>query len=99
MDKGYDAKDVYEGCLIRGTLPVIPKRNLRGTNGVRLSRFLPRDSERWKELYKRRGAVERAFSQLKTEWMMLPLRVRGLAHVQLHVDLTILAKLCIAAHA
>jgi hypothetical protein len=96
LDKGYDIKDVYEGCLIRGTLPIIPKRNLTGTKGVRLSRFLPRDTPRWKELYKGRGSVERAFSQLKGEWAMLPLKIRGLAKVALHVDLTILAKLCCA---
>jgi hypothetical protein len=29
---------------------------------------------------------------------MLPLRVRGLANVKLHIDLTILAKLCCACH-
>jgi hypothetical protein len=97
MDKGYDVKDVYEGCLIRGTLPVIPKRNLKGTHGVRLSRFLPRDTPRWKALYRARTAVEREFSQLKAEWAMLPLKIRGHARVQLHVDLTILAKLCCAA--
>lgn len=96
LDKGYDVRDVYEGCLIRGTLPVIPKRNLKGTNGVRLSRFLPRDTDRWKTLYKGRGSVERAFSQLKGEWAMLPLKIRGLAKVALHIDLTILAKLCCA---
>lgn len=96
MDKGYDARDVYEGCLIRGTIPIIPKRNLKGTKGVRLSRFLPRDTDRWKALYKGRGSVERIFSQLKGEWALLPLKIRGLAKVALHVDLTILAKLCCA---
>jgi len=30
---------------------------------------------------------------LKNEWALLPLRVRGLERVQLHADLTILAKL------
>ena len=32
-------------------------------------------------------------SRLKNEWALLPLRVRGLDRVQLHADLTILAKL------
>lgn len=95
MDKGYDSGEVYDGCLIRGVLPVIPAKKIRGeTKGPRLSRFLPRSTGRWKALYKGRGAVERAFNYLKHEWAMLPLRIRGLAKVTLHVDLTILAKLC-----
>ena len=49
--------------------------------------------ERWRALYKARGAVEREFGRLKHEWAMLPLRVRGLARVALHVNLTILTKL------
>jgi hypothetical protein len=40
-----------------------------------------------------RGSVEREFGRLKHEWAMLPLRVRGLAKVRLHVDLTVLANL------
>jgi transposase InsO family protein len=96
MDKGYDGAPNYEGCLLRGTLPVIPLRNTGKVKESRLSRFLPRDTERWKTLYKGRGAVEREFGRLKHEWSMLPLRVRGLQRVQLHVDLTILAKLCVS---
>jgi hypothetical protein len=97
MDKGYDGVPNYEGCLLRGTLPVIPMRNTgRVREKCRLSRFLPRESEKWKALYKGRGAVEREFGRLKHEWAMLPLRVRSLAKVRLHVDLTILAKLCTA---
>jgi len=40
--------------------------------------------------------VEREFGRLKHEWALLPLRVRGIARVRLHVDLTILAKLACA---
>jgi hypothetical protein len=43
-----------------------------------------------------RAAVEREFGRLKNEWALLPLRVRGLERVQLHADLTILAKLACA---
>ena len=39
------------------------------------------------------GAVEREFGTLKHEWAMLPLRVRRLPRVALHVDLAILAQL------
>jgi hypothetical protein len=41
--------------------------------------------------------VERGFGRLKHEWGMLPLRVRRLPRVKLHVDLTILATLADAA--
>jgi hypothetical protein len=58
--------------------------------------LIPRDSERSAKLYRSRGAVEREFGRLKHEWALLPLRVRGLARVRLHADLTILAKLASA---
>lgn len=62
----------------------------------RLHPLIPRSTERFKKLYRGRGAVERAFGRLKHEWAMLPLRIRGLAKVKLHVDLTILTKLSCA---
>ncbi len=62
----------------------------------RLHPLIPRESERSRKLYRSRGAVEREFGRLKNEWALLPLRVRGLARVQLHADLTILAKLACA---
>jgi hypothetical protein len=62
----------------------------------RLHTLIPRTTPRWKSLYHQRGAVEREFGRLKHEWGMLPLRVRRLARVRLHVDLTILAKLASA---
>ena len=51
---------------------------------------------RWRGLYRGRAAVEREFGRLNNEWALSPLRVRGLECVQLHADLTILAKLAIA---
>jgi len=62
----------------------------------RLHTLIPRTTDRWKALYHQRGAVEREFGRLKHEWGMLPLRVRRLPRVRLHVDLTILAKLAMA---
>jgi len=55
--------------------------------------LIPRDSKRYKDLYRKRGAVERTFGRLKHEWALLPLRVRGRERVQLHADLTILVTL------
>jgi hypothetical protein len=103
MDKGYDIERVYHECNARRVLPVIPLRqttavkrgdHLHGQpDGTRLRPFLNRATDHWRRLYKQRGAVEREFGRLKHEWAMLPLRVRSLARVRLHVDLTILAKL------
>ena len=59
----------------------------------RLHPLIPRETLRWKGLYRRRAAVEREFGRLKHEWALLPLRVRGIDRVKLHADLTILAKL------
>jgi hypothetical protein len=63
----------------------------------RLHTLIPRGTDRWKGLYHQRGAVEREFGRLKHDWAMLPLRVRRLSRVRLHVDLTVLALLASAA--
>lgn len=92
MDKGYDQAVLYDDCEGRGVEAIIPlKKTKHRVPECKLR--TPRD-ERWRALYRLRGAVEREFGRLKHEWAMLPLRVRGLVRVQLHVDLTILAKLC-----
>jgi transposase len=62
----------------------------------RLHPLIPRETLRFKGLYKRRGAVEREFGRLKGEWSLAPLRVRRIERVRLHADLTILAKLSCA---
>ncbi|MEK6277743.1 MAG: transposase [Actinomycetota bacterium] len=59
----------------------------------RLHPLLPRETPRWRKLYRSRAAVEREFGRLKNEWALLPLRVRGIERVRLHADLTMLAKL------
>lgn len=62
----------------------------------RLHTMIPRTTDRWNALYRPRGAVEREFGRLMHEWGILPLRVRRLVRVRLHVDLTILAQLATA---
>ena len=62
----------------------------------RLHTLIPRTTDRWKALYHQRGAVEREFGRLKNEWGALPLRVRRIYRVRLHVDLSILAQLASA---
>jgi hypothetical protein len=62
----------------------------------RLHPLVPRETDRWRAAYRKRAAVEREFGRLKHEWALGPLRVRGLARVRLHADLTILTKLACA---
>lgn len=59
----------------------------------RLHTLIPRTTSRWKDLYRHRVMVERTFGELKHDWALLPLRVRRLDRVALHVDLTILSRL------
>jgi hypothetical protein len=59
----------------------------------RLHPLIPRETRRWKDLYRSRGAVERAFGRLKTEWGLTPLRVRRIEKVRTHVGLTVLSQL------
>jgi hypothetical protein len=89
MDKGYSHNRVMDETRERGSVPVVC---LRKGQPIPLS-TIPYGSERWKRLYRGRSAVEREFGRLKHDYGLSPLRVRGLDRVQLHADLTILARL------
>jgi hypothetical protein len=100
MDKGYDNTRVYAECEERGCEPVIPLRGAKANQvalplalGGRLFPRIPRHTERFRDLYRGRAAVERAFGDLKHNYGLAPLRVRGLARVALHADLVMLARL------
>jgi hypothetical protein len=62
----------------------------------RLHPLIPRETLRWKGLYRGRASVERAFGRLKNELGLAPLRVRRIERVRLHVNLTILSQLACA---
>jgi len=100
MDKGYDAARVYAECEQRGCEPVIPLKGAKKNQpalplalGGRLFPRIPRHSQRFRDLYRGRAAVEREFGRLKHDYGLAPLRVRGLERVALHADLTILVRL------
>jgi len=101
MDKGYDSNRVHSECEQRGVHPVIPIKGERGNQIVMpiiegATRFNPRiqrHTQRFRDLYHGRAAVEREFGRLKHDYALAPLRVRGLERVQLHADLVMLARL------
>ena len=68
-----------------------PKSLWRKTS--RLHPLIPRETRRWRALYRARAAVEREFGRLKHDYSLAPLRVRGLGRAQLHADLVMLARL------
>jgi len=68
----------------------------RWVKADRLHPLIPRETKRWRDLYRGRAAVEREFGRLKHEYGLAPLRVRGLEKVALHADLTMLARLSLA---
>jgi hypothetical protein len=100
MDKGYDNTRVYAECEERGCEPVIPLRGTKANQvalplalGGRLFPRIGRHTQRFKNLYRGRGAVERTFGRLKHDYGLAPLRTRGLERVALHADLVMLARL------
>ena len=103
MDKGYDNSRVYAECEARDCEPIIPLRGAKANQpalpigiGGRLFPRIPHHTQRFRDLYRGRAAVEREFGRLKHDYALAPLRVRGLAKVQLHADLTILTRLALA---
>lgn len=89
MDKGYDNNRVMDETRERGCIPIVC---LRKGRAIPLSP-IPYGSDEWKRLYRGRSAVEREFGRLKHDYGLAPLRVRGVERVQLHADLTMLARL------
>jgi hypothetical protein len=93
MDKGYDNNRVYAECHERECAAIIPLRKGQPERDLRI----PRSSDRWRGLYRRRSAVEREFGHLKHNLGLAYLRVRGIERVRLHADLVMLGRLARAA--
>lgn len=92
MDMGYDNNRVYAECAERDCAAIIPLRRGQKERDLRI----PRKSDTWRRLYRRRSAVEREFGRLKHEYGLAFVRVRGIQRVRLHADLCILARLALA---
>jgi hypothetical protein len=93
LDRGYDSNRVFDECRKRDCVPVVAIKKNR--IAVPLTP-IPYGSPEWKRLYRGRAAAEREFGRLKRDYGLAPLRVRGLARVQLHADLCILGRLALA---
>lgn len=93
LDRGYDYNRIYDETRERGCVPIVAIKKTR--LAIPLTP-IPYGSPEWKRLYRGRAAAEREFGRLKNDYGLAPLRVRGLARVQLHADLTILGRLSLA---
>ncbi len=89
---GYDNNRVYAECDERGCAAIIPLRRGQKERALRI----PRSTDEWRRLYRRRSAVEREFGRLKHHYGLAFLRVRGIERVRLHADLTMFARLSLA---
>lgn len=98
-DKGYDAKSNYSFTLEHGAIPIIAMnpRNLKEEKERNFEVDFPirRNSGEWKELYKKRGAVERINSRLKEELDLKTLKVRRLDRVRIHVACSLITMLAV----
>ncbi|HEY7513309.1 MAG TPA: transposase, partial [Vicinamibacteria bacterium] len=91
-DKGYDSGAIHAAFEDRDCRPVIPLRNdlawscpspltRPASIWIRASRkhpLVPRETKRWRDLYRGRAAVEREFRNLKHNHGPAVLHVRGL---------------------
>jgi hypothetical protein len=99
-DKAYDNNRIYAECEERDCAAIIPLRGVKAEQPVlpviepgRHNPRIPRHTDEWRALYRRRSAVEREFGRLKHEFGLAPLRTQGLARVRIHADLCVLARL------
>jgi hypothetical protein len=91
-DMGYDNSRIYAECAERDVVPIIPLRKNQGHR----EGSIPRKSDEWRSLYRRRSAVEREFGRLKHDYGLAFLRVRRVERVRLHADLVMLGRLSLA---
>ncbi len=99
-DAGYDTKENYFLTLKKyKAIPIIAlnRRNLK-KKGRDFEIRLPiqRNTDSWKSLYKKRGAVERIISRLKEELNIKSVKVRTLDMVRVHVAFSLIAMLAVA---
>jgi Transposase DDE domain len=64
-------------------------------NPTRFNPRVQRHTQRFRDLYAGRQAVEREYGRLKHDYGLAPIPVRGIDRVALHADLVMLARLAL----
>lgn len=98
-DSQYSSENFREEIKHLGGEPAIPypKNQMKGKPVLRVDRkFRSHGPAHLKRLYRKRPAVERTISRLKTYFGLCHLRTRGLKNVMIHVLLCIIAMLVTA---
>lgn len=99
-DSQYSAANLRETASECGALPVIPypKNQSKGVKGIlRIDRkFRSHGPQKFKIAYKKRVAIERAFSRLKNLASLTQHNPRGLATITFHSQLCVLIMLLTA---
>jgi len=101
-DSQYSSEPFRDKVRRYGVEPVIPypRNQMRGKQVLRIDRkFRSHGPSRLRCLYRKRSAVERVVSRLKTHYGLCQLRTRGLRNVISHVLLCLLALLATALSA
>lgn len=99
-DAGYDSKKNVLLTLAEDITPIIAlnPRNMKYSETREFDRILPikRESDAWKEIYKKRASVERVISRLKEELNLKAVKVKGIDNVKVDVTLPLIAILTVA---
>jgi len=98
-DSQYSSKAFRDEARRMGAEPVIPypRNQMKGERVLRVDkRFRSHGPWRLKRVYRKRSAVERTVSRLKTYFGLCRLRTRGLRNVLSHVVLCLIAMLMTA---
>jgi len=98
-DSQYSSEAFRDQVKDLGGEPVIPypKNQMKGEKVLRVDRkFRTHGPTRHRRLHRRRSAVERTVSRLKTHFGLNQLRTRGLRNVMVHVFLCLITMLVTA---
>ncbi|MHA1971537.1 MAG: transposase [Candidatus Hodarchaeales archaeon] len=99
-DAGYDTKtNSVLSNLKYGITPIIALNRRNNRTGTRTwEKKLPvkRNSDEWKQLYWKRGSVERVFSRLKEDLDLKAVKVRGIDKVTAHVAISLITMISVA---
>ena len=101
-DSQYSSNAVRDAIQHLGGEPVIsyPKNQMKGKPVLRVDKtFRTHGPARQRKLYRKRSAVERTISRLKTHFGLNQLRTRGLRNAMVHVFLCLIAMLLTALSA